>query len=206
MTDTPEFAIALRGYDREQVDAYAAQVQRLLEEADVRVREGELPAPRGENADERLGGRLAAILKLAEEEAGVRRAAAQRDATAILDRARSEADRIRAAAAGEVEHVRASAANAQRDANLVVDEGRRVAEELLVSARRHAESQADAIVAEAEAEVRRMLDDAEQRRREQETATTAAERRYDDIQEAMSRLRATLVPEVTDIRQARGAA
>lgn len=206
MTEMPEFAIALRGYDREQVDAYAAQVQRLLEKAAARIREAERGAVRGEHTDERLGGRLAAILKLAEEEAGARRAAARRDANVVLDRAQLEAERIVAAAAGEVEHVRASAANAQRDADHVVDEGRRRAEEMLTSARRHAESQADAILVEAEADACRILEDAEHRRREQEAATAEAEQRYRAIQEAVSHLRATLVPEVTDIRQARGAA
>lgn len=206
MTAPPDFAIALRGYDREQVDAYAAQMQHQLAEAATRVREADLSGPHGGSVDERLAGRLAAILKLAEEEAEARRAGAQRDARALLDRARVEAEQIREAATGAVEHVRVSAANAQHEAALVVEEGRRRAEEMMTSARRHAESQADAIVAEAEAEARQVLEDAEQRRLEQEAATADVERRYDEIQEAMSRLRATLVTDVVDIRQARGAA
>lgn len=181
MTRTPVFAIALRGYDREQVDAHVGQLQRLLEQAEARAGEAEPQAPRGQHPDDGLSGRLAAILKLAEEEAGARRAAAQRDAA------------------------------------LVIDDSRRRAEELLTSARRHAEGQAEAIVAEAEAEARRMVEDAardarrvteeaEQRRLADEAAAADAQRRYAEVEEAMSRLRATLVPEVVDIRSARGAA
>lgn len=44
-TRKPEFSLALRGYDRDQVDGYVQRLQLLLQEAELRAREAESAAP-----------------------------------------------------------------------------------------------------------------------------------------------------------------
>ena len=100
MTDTrPEFAVALRGYDRTQVEAYVARLHQRLAETQRApapadpddVVTGELPAveaqPRDDDFD-RLGARISTILRLAEEEAAERRDRGAAEAEELVTRAR----------------------------------------------------------------------------------------------------------------------
>ncbi len=130
MTDTrPEFAVALRGYERTQVEAYVARLHQRLAEAERRaettdapaadrpdpvrgaqpddVDTGELPVPGAAAEDDfaRLGGRVAAILRLAEEEAAERRARGEQEARELLDRARTDAEELRRSVEGAAEEV-----------------------------------------------------------------------------------------------------
>jgi hypothetical protein len=107
----PEFAIVMRGYDREQVDSYTAAIAQLLDEAEQRLRNAEARAVEPDE-NVRLGTRLTAILTLADEEAAARRKAAQREAEELLDRSRRQAQ----------EQAEAIVARAEQDSQRVRDE------------------------------------------------------------------------------------
>lgn len=98
MTDldsrTPEFTIALRGYDRLQVDEYIDRLQALVSEADERARNSEATQMFAEHAE--VGARVSQIFELAEAEArelrdqirsdlNAERAAARREAREIVE-------------------------------------------------------------------------------------------------------------------------
>lgn len=118
----PEFTLALRGYDREQVDAYAATMQRLLEETEHRARAAEARLARGEG-DDRFTGRLGAILKLAEEEAADRRLTARRDAEKLVEEGRGRAEGMLTAARHQAEErAEEIMARAEEDARRMVSD------------------------------------------------------------------------------------
>ncbi len=228
MTDTrPEFAVALRGYERTQVEAYVARLHQRLAEAERRaettdapaadrpdpvrgaqpddVDTGELPVPGAAAEDDfaRLGGRVAAILRLAEEEAAERRARGEREARELLDRARTDAEELRRSVEGAAEEVRAARAGAEEDARAILDGARQEADDLLQRTRRHAEDQAEGIVTQAEVDARRILEEArataraaleeaERRRADQEATTQALLERQRRIAAELTRLRTTL--------------
>lgn len=201
----PSFSVQLRGYDREEVDEYAATLRRMLDEARRRLTELERALeedhreegaePRTESAASSfraLSGRMAAMLELAEEEAAEIRLQAQQ-----------EAEALRAAAATDVEEVRTAREGAEQEAEAVVTAAREQAEDLLSRSRRHAEDQAEAIVAQAEDDARRILEEAERtgevrlaeaeaRRRELTATTQALEERHRRIVEDLARVRAAL--------------
>jgi len=226
MTDTrPEFAVALRGYERTQVEAYVARLHQRLAEAEGRsettdppgdrpdprpggpddVDTGELPVPGAVVEDDfaRLGGRVAAILRLAEEDAAERRARGEREAQELLDRARTDTEELRRSVEGAAEEVRAARAGAEEDARAILDGARQEADDLLQRTRRHAEDQAEGIVTQAEVDARRILEEArataraaleeaERRRADQEATTQALLERQRRIAAELTRLRATL--------------
>ncbi len=88
-TKHPEFTVALRGYDRIQVDEYVDRLQALLWEAEERAREAERGPMFQPQAE--LGPRLAQIFELAEAEAQDVRDHIERDARELLARARADA-------------------------------------------------------------------------------------------------------------------
>jgi cell division septum initiation protein DivIVA len=137
MEALPEFTLALRGYDREQVDAYAATMQRLLEEAERRAHDAESRLARGD-ADSRYTGRLAAILKLAEEEAADRRLAARRDAEALVEEGRGRAEAMLAGAREQAE------ARAEEILSRAEEDARRMVAD--AEARRHEQEAAAALI------------------------------------------------------------
>src|SRR3712207_6681203 len=109
ITSTPEFQVAMRGYDRSQVDSYVEDLRLRLDAAERKAATttAEQPKEQAEEAKPRRGGdpnlaalgeRITQILQLAEDEAAERRERGERDAAAILQQAQSEADRIRQAA------------------------------------------------------------------------------------------------------------
>jgi DivIVA domain-containing protein len=144
------FSIAFRGYDRDEVDAYIADLEELTRGADARS--GALS--RGELA-EMLGDEIGAVLAAAEEAAQTARERAQKEADEILLSSRSEAEKILRDALAQVAQARDEAdgllGTKQREAELV-------AERLENAARRRH----DEIIQEA-VERNRML---EQRERE----------------------------------------
>lgn len=106
----PEFTIALRGYDRAQVDEYVEYVQRLITNADARVRDAETEYVFDQHAA--IGPRVAEIFALAEAEARELREQVTTEATEIVSEARVEAKAIIDAA----EHAaRETRERAQRD-------------------------------------------------------------------------------------------
>ena len=104
-TDPPQFAIALRGYDRVQVDDYIDRLRNYAAELESRVQQAQAGVSAANDELERLRSaplnatelpsRLASILQLAEEEAKAIRLAAEREAEEILHRAQEEADEHR---------------------------------------------------------------------------------------------------------------
>ena len=107
--DRPEFMVTLRGYDRDQVDQYVDRQAAVLAEARRRLHQAELAGadtrgvpgappvarPKALTATPRsfdeLGDQVARILREAWRAAEEIRAAARRDATALLQEARVRA-------------------------------------------------------------------------------------------------------------------
>lgn len=209
----PTFTTAMRGYDRAQVDEYTTKLRLMLATAQQRAasaQRAEETAP-NRDGDERpagldfdaFGERIAAMLRLAEEEAADRRRRGQEDSQAVVAGAKEEAEEIRRSATLDVEQLRQTKANAQRDAKAILDNAREQAEDLLGRARRHAEDQAEGIIAQAEADARRILDEAreagearlgetEARRTQLAAETEALEQRHRRVLDDLARVRAAL--------------
>lgn len=79
-----EFKTAVRGYDREEVDAYIARLRRELDEA----RETKSPSGAVKRALEQVGDEVAGILKRAHETAAEVTTAARKEADERLESAR----------------------------------------------------------------------------------------------------------------------
>jgi DivIVA domain-containing protein len=112
--ERPQFAVAIRGYDRVQVDEYIDRLTEMVAEADQRAREAESDLEHSRHLS--VGPRVTEIFELAVEE--VRelreqaaeeveqlRAASQVEAEQILARARERAEDVKA----EIEAHRARA-------------------------------------------------------------------------------------------------
>ena len=93
MTDldkaNPEFTIAIRGYDRLQVDEYLYRLQQLLAAAEERVRMAEKHTEHSA-----VGPRVAQIFELANAEADDIRDEAEREVKARVTQARQKAEKI----------------------------------------------------------------------------------------------------------------
>lgn len=146
-SDIPDFTLAVRGYDRRQVDEYLRRLTGDLDDAHARALAAEQrrQAPSGGSFAE-LGPHVANVLQRAAEEADQIR----RDAAAYAEQVRAQAERaaedLTALAGSE-----AATATAQRDALLT--EARSRADELLQRAQRHADQRAEQAVAAATLEV-----------------------------------------------------
>jgi DivIVA domain-containing protein len=124
--EQPDFSSAFRGYDRTQVDEYLASLREHARQVEGRARTAEsaLVQCRRELASSPgtvgISERLAAILQLANEEAGEIRARARADSEATIQQAASQARRT------------IDDANQQRDAiQREIDELAAIREELL---------------------------------------------------------------------------
>jgi cell division septum initiation protein DivIVA len=91
-TRHPEFTMAIRGYDRLQVDEYIERLQKLLSEAEERVRAAE--SEHDFSSHTSIGPRLAEIFELAGAEAKEIRTKAGKEARERLDAARADAKEI----------------------------------------------------------------------------------------------------------------
>jgi hypothetical protein len=105
-TPAPAFDIVRRGYDREQVDLRltelsgrltASELARDTAEQRVRTTDEELRALRTERpmSQESFGFRAEKILRMAEHEAADVRARAAKEAAAVVEHARGEAEKHR---------------------------------------------------------------------------------------------------------------
>jgi cell division septum initiation protein DivIVA len=88
-TRHPEFTIAIRGYDRAQVDEYVEYLQRLVADAEERARDAEAEYVFDEHAA--VGPRISEIFALAEAEARDLRASVSQETGELLSEARKEA-------------------------------------------------------------------------------------------------------------------
>lgn len=178
----PTFTVAMRGYDRQQVDDYTATLRRMLDDAQRRAYDaaeaqsvmegangrgtanGGPPAPPGDPSDTSayagLGAHIETMLRLAEQQSAEQRQRGEAEGAEAVRRAEEEAEAIRRSATEDVEEVRERRASAQREAKTILDTAREQAEDLLSRARRHAEDQAEGIVTQAEADAKRVLEEA----------------------------------------------
>ena len=176
----PEFAIALRGYDRDQVDEYVARLRDWMAEAQSRVdlaesaaeaerrdatalrdrlAELESKGPQLPPSFESVGAKIARMLALAEESAAELRQRAEEDAEARLSQARQAADQLLRNAEARLAEARSAADELLRNAETRSrEEAEARASDLITDARRlagdivrHAEERAAATVAEVEA-------------------------------------------------------
>lgn len=130
---TEPFDLVLRGYARNQVDAYLAETDAALAEYQQRLAEleAEVDRLRRELAETTaptytgLGARVRQILHLAEEQADQLRRDAHTDAETILDQARESAAQIVATATGDAEQIRLDAKLAADQAHATIDAERR---------------------------------------------------------------------------------
>ncbi|HWF34149.1 MAG TPA: DivIVA domain-containing protein [Solirubrobacteraceae bacterium] len=91
-TRHPEFTIAIRGYDRLQVDEYVERLQKLVSEAEDRVRTAESDTDSRSHAS--IGPRLAEIFELAGAEARELRGNAEQEAKKRVADAKAYAKEI----------------------------------------------------------------------------------------------------------------
>jgi cell division initiation protein len=129
---SPEFPIALRGYDRNAVDAYVAKVSQLVAELEAtRVPEAAI-----RRALERVGEETAGILKRAHETAHELAARSRIEAEERLERARTEADEIVATARTSLQGIDEDTDRVWAERTKLLEDTRRLADELLAVAER----------------------------------------------------------------------
>ena len=115
--ERPQFAVAIRGYDRLQVDEYIDRLTEMVSEAEQRAREAEADLEYSRHTS--VGPRVAQIFELAveevrelreqaAEEAERLRGSAQEEADEILVRVRFKAEELQAELDAELDRSRAS--------------------------------------------------------------------------------------------------
>ena len=99
----PEFAAAMRGYDRLQVDEYVARLHTLIAETQERARVAESQLEFGDHAT--VGPRVTQIFELAIAESAELRARVQGEVDELLADAHRRADECVAAAERDAENI-----------------------------------------------------------------------------------------------------
>jgi len=97
----PEFAVAMRGYDRHQVDEYVYGLQGLMAEAEERARVADAEREGGAHAT--VGPRVTQIFELAIEETAELRARVQAESDELLADAQRRAGELVSAAERDAE-------------------------------------------------------------------------------------------------------
>jgi hypothetical protein len=90
--ERPQFAVAIRGYDRLQVDEYIARLTEMVGEAEQRAREAEADLEYSRHTS--VGPRVAQIFELAVEEVRELREQAGEEIEQMRARAQAEAEQI----------------------------------------------------------------------------------------------------------------
>lgn len=205
-----QFLIALRGYDRDEVDSFlrelAADYQNLLE-AGPRAGDGGVDGAAAADPFEQLGSQVAAVIRSANESAEEHRAAAEREATEIRAAAERQAAEIRSAAEREAAGLRAAATE---DANKTLEaaqgefgaatEMRAAAEAESAAVLAAAQDQAAQIMqlsrqreeevrANAEQELARMREAAAEQQREAQHGLDAVQQRRIEVEREIEAIR-----------------
>jgi cell division septum initiation protein DivIVA len=223
------FDVVRRGYDRDQVDAQMRELRERIaaaesarQAADQRARalEGELrttraQSPEGPISQESFGFRAEKILRLAEHEAADVRSRAANEATALVEKARADAERHR----HEVEQkLIARSAELDQEAaqrNVAIQEREQQAAALLADARedaaritddaRHA---ADALLSEAKSRAEEMRQRSEQDLKRRREASDQELRRigalHEGVRNEMARLHKLLGAELGESATRKG--
>jgi DivIVA domain-containing protein len=204
------FDVVLRGYDRRQVDDYLDRVEAALNDADARHAEAaqRLTALEAQVVDmhERLadaerraegrpepapvaGDRIAAMLRLAEEEAAAIRDAAKQDAERLVAEAQLRASQETATRTAELDRREKGIATAADDA----DATRREAQQEAEAIRARAEEDAAATRQKAQEELRQLH---EAGQLEAASMTSEARRQVEDL----SRQRDAIAAQLQSLR------
>ena len=216
-TQTGGFRHVLRGYDPKQVEDYLDRVEVALNEGDERHAEdlrrisaleqqvGELTKRLGD-AERRaagrpespaaMGERIAAMLKLAEEEAAAIRSGARQEAQALVEAAKEQSAAESIERTKDLEKREREVASAQREAESARLDAQKDAEALRTRASREAErevaqakARTEALRVDAERAAAKQLDTAkedvrllhEQAQREAAAMTSEARRQVDEL-------------------------
>jgi cell division septum initiation protein DivIVA len=103
--ERPQFAIAIRGYDRLQVDEYIDRLTEMVAEAEQRARQAESDLEHSRHLS--VGPRVTEIFELAVEEAREVREQATEEAEKLRSASQSEADQILTRARDRADDVKA---------------------------------------------------------------------------------------------------
>ena len=122
-----QFATAMRGYDRVQVDAYVRHTSQLV--AELQARSSPQAAIR--RALERVGEEVSGILQRAHDTAEEITSQSRREAEDRLERARVEADAITSGAAARVKELDADADRIWSERDRIVGDARELARQLV---------------------------------------------------------------------------
>ena len=160
------FKVAVRGYDRAEVDAYVKQVNRVIAELEV----SSSPRAAVRHALDRVGEQVHGILDRARDTADEITATARQEADEIAARAKAEAADLVVNASTQADASRAEAAQVITEANAkaedIIARAKGEAEQILADARseaaahlRRTEEEATARREEAQAQLREMQGD-----------------------------------------------
>jgi hypothetical protein len=103
--ERPQFAVAIRGYDRLQVDEYINRLTELVAEAEERAREAEADLEYSRHTS--VGPRVSQIFELAVEEVRELREQAADEVERMRAGAQDEAERILVGVRSQAEHLQA---------------------------------------------------------------------------------------------------
>jgi DivIVA domain-containing protein len=194
------FPGAVRGYDRDAVDAYVKRVNRVIAELKVR---GSPPAA-VRHALEQAEGKVQGLMRAAREAADEITASAQQEAEESTARAKAEAAELTVQTSAEADRVKAEAeayaANAKKEADDTVAEAKAEAEGVVAEAKDEAQNILARTQAEADERMRRskeelaaLREQAEKRRSEIQADTEAVWKERHELLEDIRRMAAGLV-------------
>jgi chromosome segregation ATPase len=188
--ERPRFAIVMRGYDRDQVDAYLAEYERWAGDAQSHIEAGEArlaaAARRVHSLESKvadleersgdslppsvrsLGERAEQILRDAWDAAQELRGNIVSEAEEEREKARHASDELVAAAEGQAAEIAEDARHQREEAGQEVDRARKQVEQFIKEAEEAAEERARAVWDEAQvqlSEARKELDRLEEQRR-----------------------------------------
>jgi DivIVA domain-containing protein len=151
------FPGAVRGYDRDAVDAYVQRVNGVIAELEI----SSSPKAAVRHALEQVGEQTSAILQRARDAADEITASARQEAEAVTARAKADAAELVVDASTRADQAQAEAAEhvarAEREAETVLTQARAEAARILAQARKEIAAEQ----AEAEAGLRRLQADTE---------------------------------------------
>jgi len=194
------FPAAVRGYDRDAVDAYVKRANRVIAELKVR---GSPPAA-VRHALEQAEHKVQELLRAAREAADEITASAQQEAEENSARAKAEAAELTVQTSAEADRVKAEAeayaANARKEAYDTVATAKSEADGRLAAAKQEAQNILARTQAEADERMRRskeelaaLREEAEKRRSEIQADTEAVWKERHELLEDVRRMAADLV-------------
>jgi DivIVA domain-containing protein len=183
------FPSARRGYDKHEVEKFLARLADWLETGGG----DESRSDTVKRELERVGERTGAILAQAEESAQQIRAEAEEEARGNINTASMRAEEIRSETDRYASETRASA-------DSYAQQARQAAEEEAAAIRQQAEQEAREAIANAQAQVQRIVEEGDHRREDIEAVIDDLVRRRNDVLAAAEELSAVLSGAVSEHR------